>query len=126
VAPPALPYIAYAIGLYDVLLRFPALDDTTAPLILGESALAFPISFLVVSGAAARIDPAPRPAASTMGARWPTIVLRVELPLLRAGILTVNPADGRPWRRPRPGSAPPPATRRNDRCARRARRSWRS
>lgn len=86
VLPMAIPLIAYALGLYDVVQRIPVLQDSLVPLILGLTALAFPMVFVVVSGALARLDPALRPAAATLGARWPLIVWRLELPLLRGAI----------------------------------------
>jgi putative spermidine/putrescine transport system permease protein len=86
IAPMAVPYIAYAIGLYDVVLKLNVLQGTYIPLILGESLLAFPVVFVVVNSALSRIDPALRPAAATMGAHWLTTVWRVELPLLSGSI----------------------------------------
>ncbi|MER5183910.1 ABC transporter permease [Streptomyces sp. NPDC002896] len=83
VLPMAIPLVAYALGLYDVVLRLPALQTSLAPLVLGEAVIAFPVVFVLLSGALARVDPALRSAAQTMGARWPTVVWRVELPLLR-------------------------------------------
>jgi putative spermidine/putrescine transport system permease protein len=86
VLPMAVPLIAYALGLYDVVQKLPVLQNTLLPLILGEATLAFPVVYVVVNGALARLDPSLRSAASTMGARWPTIVWRVELPPLRGAI----------------------------------------
>ncbi|WP_169816357.1 ABC transporter permease [Nocardia miyunensis] len=86
VAPVAVPVIAYALGLHNLVQRVPVLADSLIPLILGEAVLAFPLVFVVVNASVARLDPALRPAAATMGARWPTIVRRVELPLLTGAI----------------------------------------
>ncbi|ROO89126.1 putative spermidine/putrescine transport system permease protein [Actinocorallia herbida] len=86
VLPMAMPVIAYALGLYDTVNRVPVLDDSLVPLILGLVCLAFPMVFILVSGAISGLDPALRPAAATLGARWPTIVWKVELPLLRGAI----------------------------------------
>ncbi|CAN5191528.1 ABC transporter permease [soil metagenome] len=87
IVPIALPPVAYAVGLYGVNLSVPFLHGTFASLIIGDSLLALPYVFVVVSGAVGRLDTALRPAASTMGASWPMIVFRVELPLLVGGIV---------------------------------------
>ena len=86
VAPLAVPYISYALGLYNTVQRLPFLQSSLVPLILGETVLAFPLVFVVVNAAVVKLDPALRPAATTMGARWPTTLRRVELPLLRGAI----------------------------------------
>jgi putative spermidine/putrescine transport system permease protein len=86
IAPMAVPYIAYAIGLYNVVLQLHVLQGTYLPVILGESLLAFPVVFVLVSAGLSRVDPALRPAAATMGAHWLITVWRVELPLLAGSI----------------------------------------
>jgi ABC-type spermidine/putrescine transport system permease subunit II len=42
---------------------------------------------VIVAGALATVDPALSRAASTLGARWPTIIWRIELPLIRVAII---------------------------------------
>jgi putative spermidine/putrescine transport system permease protein len=86
IAPMAVPYIAYAIGLYNVVLQLHVLQGTYLPVSLGESLLAFPVVFVLVSAGLSRVDPALRPAAATMGAHWLITVWRVELPLLAGSI----------------------------------------
>ncbi|MFE2431935.1 ABC transporter permease [Streptomyces sp. NPDC059373] len=86
VLPLAVPYISYALGLYGLTQRLPFLQLTYLPVVLGEALLAFPLVFVVVSGALARQDPRLRPAAATLGAGWFTTVWRVELPLLTGSI----------------------------------------
>ncbi len=44
--------------------------------------------FVIVSGGVARIDPALRPAAWTLGARWPLVLWKIELPALLPYILS--------------------------------------
>jgi putative spermidine/putrescine transport system permease protein len=87
IVPIALPSVAYAVGLYGINLNIGALHGTYTSLVLGEALLALPYVFVVVSGSVARLDPALRPAASTMGAPWPVILWRVELPLILGGVL---------------------------------------
>ncbi|MFI5953284.1 ABC transporter permease [Cryptosporangium sp. NPDC051539] len=86
IAPIALPPVAYAVGLYGINLDVPVLYGTFTPLVLGEAVLALPYVFVVVSGAVGRLDPALRQAAATMGAPWPMVLLRVELPLIAGSV----------------------------------------
>ncbi|KAA9108029.1 ABC transporter permease [Microbacterium rhizomatis] len=80
IVPIALPPIAYAVGLYGVNMDLGFLRGTLVTLIIGQSLIALPYVFVIASGGVARIDPALRPAASTMGARWPLILRTIELP----------------------------------------------
>jgi putative spermidine/putrescine transport system permease protein len=85
VAPIALPYIVYVLGLYNV---FDALNVLGAswPIVLGQSVLAFPIVFVTVDAARAAIDPRLADAAASLGAPWPLVVARVELPLVAPAV----------------------------------------
>jgi putative spermidine/putrescine transport system permease protein len=87
ILPLAIPYVAYALGVYNIFDRV-AVDllDSRYPLILSQSMISFPLVYVVVSGAIAGIDPRLGRAAATLGARWPTIVWKIELPLIRAAI----------------------------------------
>jgi putative spermidine/putrescine transport system permease protein len=88
ILPLAIPYVAYALGLYDTFLHLPqAWANSTMPLVLGEAAISFPFVYVVVAGALANVDPRLASAASTLGARWPRIIWRIELPLVRTAIL---------------------------------------
>jgi putative spermidine/putrescine transport system permease protein len=87
IIPMALPPVAYAVGLYGLQLQMMFLRSSLLLLVLGEALLAVPYVFIVVSAGVGRIDPALRSAAATMGAGWPLIVRRVELPLLVPGIV---------------------------------------
>ena len=87
IVPVALPPIAYAVGLYGVNARSGPFGDTLGALILGEALIALPYVFVLVSAALSRMDPALRSAASTMGAPWPMILWRVELPILFPNII---------------------------------------
>jgi putative spermidine/putrescine transport system permease protein len=71
-----------------VFLELPTgLLDSTLPLVLALSVVTFPLVYIVASGALSGIDPSLARAASTLGARWPTIVWRIELPLIRPAII---------------------------------------
>ncbi|MCW4385083.1 ABC transporter permease [Salinibacterium sp. SYSU T00001] len=87
IVPIALPPVAYAIGLYGVNLQLDALRSSFVTLILGEALIALPYVFVVVSAATGRLDPNLRKAAVTLGAGWPLILRRVELPLLIPNIV---------------------------------------
>lgn len=88
IVPIALPPIAYAVGLYGVNMDFGFLRGTLVTLIIGHGLIAMPYVFVIVSGGLARIDPALRPAAWTLGAKWPLILWKVELPALLPYILS--------------------------------------
>jgi putative spermidine/putrescine transport system permease protein len=88
ILPLALPYVAYALGAYQLVTKINSnLENGLLPLILAESVIAMPLVYVVVAGALAGVDPRLTRAASTMGARWPTVVWRVELPLIKLAIL---------------------------------------
>lgn len=82
IVPIALPPIAYAVGLYGVNWQLDFLRGTLVTLIIGHALIALPYVFVLVNGGLSRIDPALRPAARTLGASWPLIVWKVELPAL--------------------------------------------
>jgi putative spermidine/putrescine transport system permease protein len=87
ILPLAIPYVSYALGLYQLVNKLPSgLNDTLIPLILAESVIAMPLVYVVIAGALANVDPRLGRAASTMGARWPTILWRIDLPLLKIAI----------------------------------------
>lgn len=88
ILPLAIPYVSYALGLYQMFTELSgALNDTLIPLILADAVITMPLVYVVVAGALAGVDPRLSRAASTMGARWPTILWRVELPLVRMAII---------------------------------------
>ncbi|RBM06281.1 ABC transporter permease [Streptomyces sp. PT12] len=88
IVPIALPPIAYAVGLHGVTMDLPFLRGTLATLVVGHALIALPYVFVIVSGGIARIDPALRPAASTLGARWPLILWKIELPAILPYLLS--------------------------------------
>ncbi len=88
ILPLALPYVSYALGLYEMFNRFPAeLAETLVPLILADAVITMPLVYVIVAGALAGVDPKLGRAAATMGARWPTILWRIDLPLVRMAII---------------------------------------
>jgi putative spermidine/putrescine transport system permease protein len=86
IAPIALPYIVYVLGLYNV---FDALHVLGAswPIMLGQGVLAFPIVFVTVDAMLSGVDPRIPDAASSLGASWPMVVVRVELPLVLPAVV---------------------------------------
>lgn len=88
ILPLAIPYVSYALGLYQLVNKLPSgLNETLLPLILAESVIAMPLVYVVIAGALSNVDPKLGRAASTMGARWPTILWRIDLPLLKMAIV---------------------------------------
>jgi putative spermidine/putrescine transport system permease protein len=88
ILPLAIPYISYALGIYNIFDRIAVeLLDTTTPLIISHAVITFPLVYVVVAGALSGMDPRLGRAAATLGARWPTIVWKIELPLIKTAIL---------------------------------------
>jgi putative spermidine/putrescine transport system permease protein len=89
ILPLAIPYVSYALGLYQLVNKAlpSSLNETLIPLILAESVIAMPLVYIVIAGALSNVDPRLGRAASTMGARWPTILWRIDLPLVKLGII---------------------------------------
>jgi putative spermidine/putrescine transport system permease protein len=87
VAPIALPLLAYALGLYDMFTRWPVFEGTNVPVVLGQSIVAFPIVYVIVLAGLATVDRRVTDAAATLGAKWPMIVWKIELPLIRTNMI---------------------------------------
>lgn len=87
IIPLAVPPVAYAVGLNAINDTSALLRQSVFVLILGEALLAMPYVFVLVSAGLANTDPALRSAASTLGAPWPMIVRRIELPAVLPNIL---------------------------------------
>jgi putative spermidine/putrescine transport system permease protein len=89
ILPLAIPYVSYALGLYQLVNKAlpTSLNETLIPLIFAESVIAMPLVYIVIAGALSNVDPKLGRAASTMGARWPTILWRIDLPLVKLGII---------------------------------------
>lgn len=84
-APMVLPQLVLALGLY---LAYSVLDWTgdARLVILGQATVAVPIVFVTVTSGLVNVDPALSRAAASLGHRWPSIVWRVELPLVARSI----------------------------------------
>jgi putative spermidine/putrescine transport system permease protein len=89
ILPLAIPYVSYALGLYQLVNKLlpSSISETLLPLIFAESVIAMPLVYIVIAGSLANVDPRLGRAASTMGARWPTILWRIDLPLVKMGII---------------------------------------
>ncbi|HEY0277061.1 MAG TPA: ABC transporter permease [Solirubrobacterales bacterium] len=89
ILPLAIPYVSYALGLYQLVNKAlpSSINETLIPLIFAESVIAMPLVYIVIAGALSNVDPRLGRAASTMGARWPTILWRIDLPLVKMGII---------------------------------------
>jgi putative spermidine/putrescine transport system permease protein len=89
ILPLAIPYVSYALGLYQLVNKVlpSSINETLLPLIFAESVIAMPLVYIVIAGALSNVDPRLGRAASTMGARWPTILWRIDLPLVKMGII---------------------------------------
>jgi len=62
------------------------LAGRTWPIALGQAVVTFPVVVIVVSSALARVDPDVVRAAPSLGAGWPMVAWRVELPLIRRSV----------------------------------------
>jgi len=81
IAPMVIPQLVLALGLY---LGVRDLGGTAgiATLMLGQAVLATPLVYLTVTAGLSTVDPALSRAAHGLGHRWPSVLLRVELPLV--------------------------------------------
>jgi putative spermidine/putrescine transport system permease protein len=85
IAPLVIPQLVLALGLYL------AVDDLGGKagiktLVLGQAVLAAPIVYLTVSAGLTTVDPALSRAARGLGHRWPSVLLRIELPLVARSV----------------------------------------
>ncbi|TBU90350.1 hypothetical protein DNJ95_16385 [Stutzerimonas kirkiae] len=82
-----MPQVILASGLFSLLLPWDLLGSEVM-LVLANTALALPLSALVLGGTFARIDPSLWLAASSLGARPLTILRTLMLPLTALGLFT--------------------------------------
>jgi putative spermidine/putrescine transport system permease protein len=85
IAPLVIPQLVLALGLYL------AVEDLGGKagiktLVLGQAVLAAPIVYLTVSAGLTTVDPALSRAARGLGHRWPSVLLRIELPLVARSV----------------------------------------
>lgn len=79
--PMVAPHIVLATGLFSILLHARMLGDPTV-LALTHAALAVPLTAVLFINAVDSVDPLLWTAASSLGARWWTILRQILLPLL--------------------------------------------
>jgi putative spermidine/putrescine transport system permease protein len=84
-APLVIPQIVYALGLFTIF-RASGMSGRWWTVLLGQSVLAFPVVFVIVSAGLRETDPALVNAAASLGSSWPGIVWRVQLPLLKRSV----------------------------------------
>lgn len=84
-APMVMPQLVLALGLY---LTYKSIAGGTSltVLTLGQATMAMPLVFVTVSAGLATVDPAMSRAAQSLGYRWPAVVRRIELPLVRQSV----------------------------------------
>ncbi|MCW2883808.1 MAG: binding-protein-dependent transport system inner rane component [Streptosporangiaceae bacterium] len=85
IAPLVIPQLVLALGLY---LAVGDLGGTAGvrTLMLGQAALATPMVYLTVAAGLSAVDPAVSRAALSLGHRWPSVLVRIELPLVGRSI----------------------------------------
>lgn len=85
-APLIIPQIVFALGLYNTFDALRVVGSTWS-VVLGQAILAFPIVFILVSAGLGGVDAAVSRAAVSLGARWPSVIWRIELPLVRRSVM---------------------------------------
>lgn len=86
-APMVMPQLVLALGLY-LTYRGIAGGTSLTVLALGQATIAMPLVFVTVSAGLAAVDPGLSRAAASLGYRWPSIVWRVELPLVSRSVMS--------------------------------------
>lgn len=85
-APMVIPQLVLALGLY-LAYRVIHWSGDLRILVIGQATVAVPIVFVTVSAGLVAVDPALSRAAASLGHRWPSILARVELPLVTRSIV---------------------------------------
>ncbi len=86
-APMVIPQLVLALGLYLTYRRVAGGTSLTV-LTIGQATLAMPLVFVTVSAGLASVDPMLSRAAQSLGYRWPAVVRRIELPLVRRSVVS--------------------------------------
>jgi putative spermidine/putrescine transport system permease protein len=86
IAPLVVPYIVYALGIFNVLNEVPRMSAFW-PIVLGQAALAFPLVLMVVASRLAAVDPVLDRAAQALGSTPARTIWRVDLPLIRGAVI---------------------------------------
>jgi ABC-type spermidine/putrescine transport system permease subunit II len=86
-APMVMPQLVLALGLY-LTYRNIAGGTSLTVLTIGQATLAMPLVFITVSAGLAAVDPNLSLAGQGLGYRWPSVVWRIELPLVSRSIIS--------------------------------------
>lgn len=86
-APMVMPQLVLALGLY-LTYKSVAGGTSLTVLTLGQATIAMPLVFVTVSAGLAEVDPNLSRAAQSLGYRWPHVVRRIELPLVKRSVLS--------------------------------------
>lgn len=86
-APLVIPQLVLAIGIF-VARDDLGLGTSLWTLVVGQTVLAFPVVVVVASAGLSSVDPALSRASASLGHRWPSTVLRIELPLISRSVLS--------------------------------------
>lgn len=85
-APMVVPQLVLALGLY-LAYRVIHWSGDLRVLVIGQATVAVPIVFVTVSAGLVAVDPVLSRAAASLGHRWPSTLVRVELPLVTRSIV---------------------------------------
>jgi putative spermidine/putrescine transport system permease protein len=85
-APLVMPQLVLAIGIF-IARDDLGLGPSLWTLVLGQTALAFPVVVVITSAGLSGVDPALSRASASLGHPWPSTIWRVELPLIRRSVL---------------------------------------
>jgi putative spermidine/putrescine transport system permease protein len=86
-APLVMPQLGLAVGIF-VARDDLGLGTSLWTLVIGQTVLAFPVVVVVASAGLSAVDPALSRASASLGHRWPSTLLRVELPLISRSIVS--------------------------------------
>lgn len=85
-APMVVPQLVLALGLY-LAFRVIHWGGDLRILVIGQATVAIPIVFVTVSAGLVAVDPVLSRAAASLGHPWPSVIFRVELPLVGRSII---------------------------------------
>jgi putative spermidine/putrescine transport system permease protein len=85
-APLVMPQLVLAIGIFIARDEL-GIGASLWTLVLGQTALAFPVVVVIASAGLSGVDPALSRASASLGHPWPSTIWRVELPLIRRSVL---------------------------------------
>ncbi|MEU5877035.1 ABC transporter permease [Spirillospora sp. NPDC047279] len=86
IAPMVVPQLVLALGLYLAVEELGGAAGLKT-LMIGQAALATPLVYLTVAAGLSEVDPALARAARSLGHRWPSVLVRVELPLVGRSVV---------------------------------------